>query len=131
MDSCLSADDLNQLSSSWNFSRAPRTLSQEMHGRLAFLSTLALCGVLAVCTSSSNVPKSASGPRDPKPITIRAGIGPSTTAAIQARISIPRGGTYQYVLTPPPGRTTSAEQTSPYIQGITRCLKSGRVCELS
>jgi hypothetical protein len=70
-------------------------------------------------------------PEGPKPITIRAGTGPSTTSAIQARISIPRGGTYQYVLTPPLKRTTSAEQNSPYIQSIIQCLKSGRVCDLS
>ena len=100
-----------------------------MHGRLAFLGTVALCGVLAVTTSSSNLPKPASGRSDSKPITIQAGTAPPTTSAIQAPIPIAPGGTSRHVFRPL--LPTTPGQVGNYIQGITQCLESGRVCDLS
>lgn len=111
--------------------RAVRRCYEEMHGRHAFWGTLALCGVLAAWTPSTTVATSASGPSDPEPITLHAGtVAPSTSSAIQVRIPIARGGTYQYVDTPLI-RSIPAGQVGAYIQGIIRCLKSGRVCDLS
>jgi len=82
----------------WNFSSRSRVAFLEMHCRFAFLIGLALCGVLAGCTSSPGVGSLHPARTAVKPITIHAGTQASPTNAIEVVVSIPQSGTYLYDL---------------------------------
>ena len=69
-----------------------------MHRKFAYLSGLALCGVLVGCSSSPSVPKHAPGPGPALPITVHAGRLASWTNPIAATFPIKRAGTYRYDL---------------------------------
>ena len=64
---------------------SPRSLL-EMYGRVVALMGLALCGVLAGCSSSRSVPKHAPGPGPALPITVHAGTLASWTSLIEAAV---------------------------------------------
>ena len=82
----------------WNLSARSRVVFLEMHRRFAFLSGLALCGVLAGCASSPGVASLHAARTALKPITIHAGTQASPTNAIEAVVSIGQSGTYLYDL---------------------------------
>jgi hypothetical protein len=86
-------------SKSWNFSQRRRVALLEMYRRFVVVIGLALCGVLAGCSSSPSVPKHAPGPGPAGPITVQAGTLASGTGLIKATFSIERAGMYGYVLT--------------------------------
>jgi hypothetical protein len=70
-----------------------------MYRRFVVLTGLALCGVLAGCSSSPSAPKHAPAPGVGAPITVHAGTLASGTGLIEATFSIKRAGTYGYELT--------------------------------
>ena len=81
-----------------NLSSHSRVAFLEMHCRFAFLIGLALCGVLAGCTSSPGVASLHPARTALKPITIHAGTQASPTNAIEAVVSIGESGMYLYDL---------------------------------
>jgi hypothetical protein len=89
-----------------------------MRGKRAFLATLALCGMLAACASGTNVPPSPVGRTVPPP---------HSNPSARPVPTIPPA--YEH----PPGvqGTTELGLNGGYIQSITMCLQSGRVCLLS
>jgi hypothetical protein len=69
-----------------------------MYRRVAFLSGLALCGVLAGCSSNPSISKPASSLDVAQPITVHAGTQGSWTTPIEAVVQIAWTGTYRYDL---------------------------------
>jgi hypothetical protein len=69
-----------------------------MYRHFVVLLGLALCGVLAGCSSSPSVPKHAPTPGVGSSITVHAGSLASGTGLIEATFSIKRAGTYGYEL---------------------------------